>query len=358
MAEVRSKIGGWPLTAAIVAVLIFLFFIRDILLPFVLAAAISFILYPAVAYISRRLGVAHWIAATTVYFVALAVLGFLGYWVGGLIIRDVVEVIRQFPQLLRKLLSYVSTAMSDMTGQSINVSSVQKVVLTDLAAVFGGGAGLKLAGYGVAAIFGGFMMLVLLIYFLISGERVADGVFWLVPPEYRGGLQRIARKIFPMLWRYFVGLLAVVSYTTTVAWIGFKFVFHVPHAPLLSIAVGLLELIPMLGPAISLGLVGLTAIQQTSLLGMAGLAAFAIGLRLSIDELIGPLVLGRASQLHPVVIMFSFLSGAALFGVIGLLLAVPVAASIKIALTTYYAEPVVEGPPSGRGTPPVVLKRV
>ncbi|MGH6673538.1 MAG: AI-2E family transporter [Xanthobacteraceae bacterium] len=358
MPEVRSKIGGWPLTAAIVAVLIFLFFIRDILLPFILAAAISFVLYPVVEYIARRLRVAHWIAATAVYLVVLAAFGLLAYWVGGLVIRDAVEVVKQFPQLLRKLLGDLSRAMSAMTGQSMDVSAAQKMVLTDLGAVFGGSAGLKLAGYGVAAIFGVFMMLVLLIYFLISGERVAEGVFWLVPPEYRGGLQRIARKIFPMLWRYFVGLVAVVSYTTSVAWLGFNFVFQVPHAPLLSITVGLLELVPMVGPAASLGLVGLTAIQQTSLLGMAGLAAFAIGLRLSIDELVGPLVLGRVAQLHPVVIIFAFLSGAALFGVIGLLLAVPVAASIKIVLTAYYAEPVVEGPPPGRGSPPIALRRV
>ncbi len=81
---------------------------------------------------------------------------------------------------------------------------------------------------------------------------------------------------------------------------------------------------------------------------MVGLAAFAIALRLSIDQIVGPLVLGRAAQLHPVVIIFAFLTGAALFGIIGLLLAVPFAAAIKIVLMMYYAEPVQNRTPPPR----------
>ena len=154
-----------------------------------------------------------------------------------------------------------------------------------------------------------------------------------------------------MLWRYFVGLIAVITYTTVVASVPFNLVFHIPHAPMLSIAVGLLELVPVIGPAVTLGLIGLSAVQQTSVQGMVGLAAFAIALRLSIDQIVGPLVLGRAAQLHPVVIIFAFLTEAALFGIIGLLLAVPFAAAIKIVLMMYYAEPVqnrTPPPPSSR----------
>jgi len=69
-------------------------------------------------------------------------------------------------------------------------------------------------------------------------------------------------------------------------------------------------------------------------------------LRLSIDNLVGPLVLGQAARLHPVVIIGAFVFGAMLFGVLGLLLAVPAAMCVKIALEHYYAEPV---PPSEEG---------
>jgi predicted PurR-regulated permease PerM len=356
MAEVRSKVGGWPLAVAIAAVLLFLFFDREVLLPFILAAALGFVLTPAVDYLHTRLRIQRWIAAVAVYVLVLIVFGLLGYWVGGVIIRDVTQIVQQAPQLIQKALGDVSQIVSHITGQSINVGAVSHMVVSDLGMLFAGANGLQLAGYGFAALMGFILMLVLLVYFLISGRQVAAGVFWLVPPEYRHGVERATRRVLPMLWRYFVGLIAVVTYTTMAAWIGFTFVFHVPHAPVLSIAVGLLELIPMIGPAVSFGLVGVMAVQQTSLLGMAGLGVFAIGLRLSIDQIVGPLVLGRAARLHPVVIIFAFLSGAALFGVIGLLLAVPFAAALKIVVTMYYAEPIRGRPPTGDSAP-IPLRR-
>lgn len=341
-ADARSKVGGWPLAVAIGVVLVFLFFVREILLPFILASAIAFILTPVIDWVGERLRMPRWIVAVIAYFILLGVIGLLGYWVGGLIVRDIAEIVRQLPQLIHKLVADVAK-IGGVMGQSIDADALTKRLLAQIGALFGGGAAIKFAGNGVAAVFGTILLLVLLIYFLVSGRRIADGVFWLVPPEYRGEVDAVTAKILPMLWRYFAGLVAIVAYTTTIAWIGFAAVFHVPYAVLLAIVVGLLELIPVIGPAASIGLVGLTAIQQTSLFGVAGLAAFAIALRLSIDQIVGPLLLGRAARLHPVAIIFAFLAGAVLFGIIGLLLAVPFAAALKIVLTIYYAEPVKEG---------------
>jgi predicted PurR-regulated permease PerM len=135
----------------------------------------------------------------------------------------------------------------------------------------------------------------------------------------------------------------VVLYTAVAGWIGFGLLFHLPQAVLLSVAVGVLELIPAVGPMTSMTLVGLTGLQQTSTAGLIFLMGYAVALRLSIDNLVGPLVLGRSVKVHPVVVMFAFVCGAMLFGVIGLLFAVPVAACIRLILDHYYAEPIAPG---------------
>jgi predicted PurR-regulated permease PerM len=338
--ETRSKVGGWPLAAGITVVLVFLFFIRYILLPFILAAAVAFLLTPAIDRIHQRLRLPRWMVAVAAYVCVVAILGLLLYFVGGLVIRDVSQIIRQFPQTLHRLVSELVELGETSMGSSVNADAVTNEILAQVRALFATGTALSFASYGVEAVFGTILGLVLLIYFLISGKEIAAGVFWLVPPEYRREVDAVAAKILPLLWRYFVGLLIVVTYTSVAAWIGFGLVFHLPRAPLLALVVGVLELIPVIGPALSIGLVGLTAIQQTSIWAVIGLACLAVGLRLSIDQLVGPLVLGSVARVHPVVIIFSFLSGAVLFGVIGLLLAVPVAASIKIILTIYYSEPI------------------
>jgi predicted PurR-regulated permease PerM len=147
-------------------------------------------------------------------------------------------------------------------------------------------------------------------------------------------------KIVPALRRYLIGVVLVVAYTCAVAWIGFGPVFRLPNAVLLALAVGMLEMMPVIGPLSSAALVGIVALQQGSLYEAALLVGFVIGLRLSIDNLVGPLVLGQAARLHPVVIIAAFVFGATLFGVIGLLLAVPAAMCVKIVLEHYYAEPI------------------
>jgi predicted PurR-regulated permease PerM len=339
-AEARSKIGGWPLAASIAVILVFLFFVRQILLPFILAAALAFVLTPLVDLLHRRSRAPRWIGAVVIYIGVLTVFVLVGYFVGGPLIRDVVDVVQRFPQMLRDLIVQFSGLAQQAVGHPIDSGAVTALVLDEIRGFIGGGTLLSLASYGVVTAFGAILLLVLLLYFLISGKTVAAGVFWLVPPEYRREVDAIMQKVRPLLWRYFVGLLAVVTYATTVAWIGLGALYHLPRAPLLALAIGLLELVPLLGPTASIAIIMLNAAQQIGPFAILGLIIFAAALRISIDQFVGPLVLGQVAHLHPVVIIFSFLSGAVLFGAIGLLLAVPVAASIKIVLATYYAEPV------------------
>ena len=345
--ETRSRIGGWPLAAAIAVVLVFLFFVRHILLPFILAAALAFVLTPVVDFLQRRSRLPRWVSALAIYVFVLVALAGLAYFVAGPLIRDVADLVGKFPQLLHSLVDALSQLSAKVIGRPIDSGAASVAILDEIRAFVGSSAALSIAGYGVASAFGGVLLLVLLLYFLVSGKAVAAGAFWLVPPEYRREVDAILQKVLPLLWRYFVGLLIVVSYTVSVAWIGFAAVFHLPRAPLLAVVVGLLELVPFIGPLASIAIVALTAAGQASLIAVLGLIVFAIAVRLSIDQLIGPLVLGQVVRLHPVVVIFSFLSGAVLFGITGLLLAVPVAASIKIILATYYAEPV-----AGRSPPP------
>jgi predicted PurR-regulated permease PerM len=340
----RSKIGGWPLAAGIAVILVFLFFVRHILLPFVLAAALAFVLTPLVDLVQRLSRLPRWVGAVVVYAGAVSALGLLGYFVGGPLARDVADVVQTFPQMLRNLIGAFSGMAEQAVGHPIDSRAVTLLVLDELRAAAGSGTLVSLASDAVAAAFGAVLLLVLLLYFLVSGKAVAAGVLWLVPPEYRREVGAVVDKVLPLLWRYFVGLLVVVTYTTTAAWIGLGVVYQLPRAPLLAVTIGLLELVPLIGPAVSIGIVALNAAQQTGPFAILGLIVFVLALRVSIDQLVGPLVLGQVARLHPVVIIFAFLSGAVLFGVIGLLLAVPVAASIKITLTTYYAEPVDESP--------------
>ena len=108
------------------------------------------------------------------------------------------------------------------------------------------------------------------------------------------------------------------------------------HALVLALAVGLLELIPVIEPILSLMLIALAAIEQIKLWMIIGLAIFAIGLRFSIDQFVAPIVLGREVKLPAPLIIFAFLAGGAIYGPLGVILAIPAAAVGKIVLEEIY----------------------
>jgi predicted PurR-regulated permease PerM len=116
-------------------------------------------------------------------------------------------------------------------------------------------------------------------------------------------------------------------------------ILGVRFALVLGIITGFLELIPLIGPWIAGGLAALTAfltggnhfgLDPTSLALLIGL--IYLSLRMLEDYLVIPQLLGRLTRLHPVIVLFAVLAGGSLAGALGFILAVPVAASLRVLL--------------------------
>lgn len=355
----RSFVGGWAIAAVLAVLAVLLYEIRIALLPFVFAVAVAFVTDPLVKSVQRRLGAPRWAVAAVLYLLILAALGGAGYSVGTTALTDLMQVVAQAPEILRHFLTEIIGAKGIIVfGRTYTPDKIIEAMAGMLAGVAGVSALKTVAGMAGSLLFGTVLTLVLMPYFMISAPRLAAGAIWLLPPERRPSVERLLPKIVPVLRRYLIGLFAVISYTAVVGWIGFGPIFHLPHAVLLAITVGVLELIPVVGPFASGTIVGIIAVQQSGIWSAALLFGFAIALRLSIDNVVGPLVLGEAARVHPVIIIIAFVSGAILFGVVGLLIAVPVVVCVKVTLEHYYAEPVARNPPKSDaalmvGEPPV-----
>ncbi|HEY1257988.1 MAG TPA: AI-2E family transporter [Stellaceae bacterium] len=331
--------------AAVLAVLaVLLYAIRYALLPFVFAVAVGFVTDPLIRALQQRLGSPRWPVAMLTYIVLLAITVGAGYWIGRTAIADLLQFAAHAPEILRHFLDQaIGTNGIALFGRTYRPEEIIAALGETLHGALGGGVLTQILGIGVSFVFGGFLLLVLTPYFMVSGPRLAAGAIWLLPPERRHSVEVLLPTLVPALRRYLIGIFLVVLYTSVIAWIGFGPVFHLPHAQLIAIAVGVLELVPVVGPLTSATLVGLVAVQQVSIWTAVFLMAFAIALRLSIDNVVGPVVLGQAARIHPVIVIISFVTGAMLFGIVGLLLAVPVVVCVKVALEHYYAEPIRRG---------------
>jgi predicted PurR-regulated permease PerM len=337
----RSRVSGWALFAVFVIIAILLYEIRITLLPFVFAVAVAFVMDPVIRAMQRWFGTPRWVTAILIYLAILAVLGGAGYWVALTAVPDLMHTLTDAPKMLTRLLTEIIGKKGiTVTGHTYTPHQIVKeggAAVADMLSSTMLGKVLSTAG---SAVFSLVLLFVLMPYFMISGPRLAAGTIWLLPPERRPSVEVLLPKLVPALRRYLVGIFLVVIFTAALAWIGFGLIFHLPHAILLSITVGVLEMIPAIGPAISMVIAGIIAIQRASFMGTVFLMAYAIGLRLAIDNLFGPLVLGQAARVHPVVIIIAFVVGAMLFGAVGLLLAVPTVVVIRTALQHYYSEPI------------------
>ena len=196
-----------------------------------------------------------------------------------------------------------------------------------------------LVSFAFGGIFGFFLTMTLLAYFLATGGSLVKGFVRLFPPNWRGRTQAALSRLSPILWRYFFGVGCVVVYAGSAAYIGLGLALHLKHAPILAALTGILEIVPVLGPGLSAILAGVVAIEQSKgAWGIVLYAIYATALRLSIDQVVGPLVLGKAAQLHPTIVIFCFLAGGLLFGIPGVVLAAPAALALKVVLATVYGE--------------------
>jgi len=339
-----ARTTKWAWFVAVGLVLVLVYLLRYVLLPFVAAGALGYVFRPVIRWLVRRFGWRRWAAALIIYVTFLCALSAIGYGVRAVVVPDLEAMFTNGNELLHQFLvrvfhgeritfmgqPYTATQLADyVTRQRHNVSGPEAVV--------------EVAEVGFAVIMGFVLTLVLLGFFMFTGPALAQGILWLVPPYLRPRVRDLAVQIDPVLGRYLRGVAVIVFYTAAITWVVTGPIFHVPHAVLLALAVGVLELLPVVGPILSFIAFGLVAIQQHGFETIIGFGIFAVALRLSIDQLVGPVVLGRAARLPAVVIIFAFLAGGALYGILGVVLAIPFAAALKIVLQNLYERPSLEG---------------
>lgn len=346
--EKRAPVNKWAVAVAVAAALTFLYVVRLAVMPFLIAAAIAYVAEPANLWLRRRWRLSRGSAAAATFVVIILLLGGLGYWVFASLSADLGTTLRDAPRLLHKFfVELFGGEEMDLFGHRLQAAAISQQLVNTL--IGGIGAPQQIIGlalYGFAGITAAVLIIVLIFYFLYSGPQIAAGMLWLVPPEYRSEVRDVAEKLDPVLRRYLIGLSVIVVFATLVSWLAIRFALGLPFAFLLALLTGLLELVPVVGPMASATLVGLLSLEQHGLWAVIAFAVYVTAFRLLIDRLVGPIVLGRAVSLHPAMVMFVFLAGGLFLGILGVILAVPVAAAVKVVLEHYYAQPTQRRPPS------------
>ena len=326
------------MVVAIAASIVLLYVLRYVLLPFVFAGIVAYVFTPLITWLSQKASLPRWLFALLIWLTLLGIAVTVGYLAAPALLHEFLAVSADMRGVIESLVRKLIGAGSvKLFGESIDASSVANFAVNGLRDWLGPSGIFVLSSIGIAGFFGLVLTWVILAYLLIDGPRVGRGILWTVPPSRRSAAVRIWADLDPILRRYFVGIAIVVLYGSAAAYLGLRLFLGLRHALVLALLTGVLEIIPLLGPAASAVIAGLAAVQEAkSASDIIAYIVYAIALRISIDQLVGPLVLGKAASVHPIVVILCFLAGAALFGIIGMVLAVPVALTTKVVLRFLY----------------------
>ena len=312
-----------PFVWLVIAAVVVLWLARDVLGPFIVGAVVAYAFSPLVAAGQRRTG-----------WPRVAVVG-LGYAIAVAIIALVVYLL---PDSLATLLrSIVGSDAFDVGGQHIAVADVAREIQARISGLIsspGDAAHLasQVGQIGLEAI----LALIVTFYFLVDGPMLRDRTIQLLPAEHRARTIFLTDRIHEALGKWLRGQAFLIVLVSAVVYVALGPILHLPYALGIAILTGILEIIPLIGPLIATAIAGTDAFAR----GGGQLAAVVIViyfvLRQVEDQVVMPVVIGRAVHLHPVVTIFAVLVGLSVYGVLGGLLGVPVAAAINVVFRELY----------------------
>lgn len=310
--------------------------IVDAVILLAIGALVAYAIYPLVQLLQRVMP--RPLAIGIVYIAVLSGLIALLYFV----VRTVIE---QLTSLILYIQSIISSPQNSPLQPLLNALNSFGISTAQLQS-FGEQLLLQLEGIVANVIpilsnlfniyINAILVITLSIYFLGTGPRATTWLRNKTPLEHRHQISFLLRTLGHVLGGYIRGTIllgAVISILTGIA----LTIIGVPYAFLLAVFAFVMELIPVIG-------IFITAIAIVLLALTKGLftAVLALGIDIILQSLesniLSPRIIGESLGLNPIIIIFSVIAGAELYGILGALFAAPLAALIQALIVVYWRE--------------------
>jgi predicted PurR-regulated permease PerM len=292
-----------------------------------LALFIAVGLDPAVHWLHRR-RLPRWAAVCVVLLAALALfVGFIALAVPVLVTQANV-LAHQIPHYLRSLNNH-NTTLGKLNKRYHLVTRLQQLIDKGGTSTLAHGVlGVGKAVFDVVA--AAIVVIIVSIYLLADLPRVKRGLYRLAPGSRRARMVLLTDEIMARVGGYVLGnlLTSFIAGLGTWAW---ATIFGIPYALLLGLLVALLDLIPVVGSTIGGVIVALIALTVSPTIAIATFAFYLV-YRFLEDYLLTPRIMARTVEVPGILTVIATVIGGTLLGLIGALIAIPVAAAIKLLI--------------------------
>ncbi|WP_425145637.1 AI-2E family transporter [Deinococcus sp.] len=191
--------------------------------------------------------------------------------------------------------------------------------------------------FGIASsIAEGFATLILAIYMMLDYDKIGLTLIRVFPRIWQPFVLDLSANVSRAVGGYLKGQLLIATFVGVFIGVLLS-VFGIPSAPAIGFLAGLFNIVPYLGVVISIAPALLLAATTSAVVFKVIVVVVVFVAANQIEgHLLSPLVLGRTTDLHPVTVVLAILSGLALFGIVGALVAVPLTALAKLLMQEYY----------------------
>lgn len=311
------------------AALYLAYLVRSVLGLVFIAIFLAVALGPPVAFFHNR-GVPRGLSIILVYLlIMLAIVG-----VGLLVIPPVVD---QVDNLSQDIPGYLDDLRENETfreyDNKYDITDKLREQAASLPARLATAAGaLRSVTVGVfSALVQLVTVLTMTFFLLLDGRRLVSWLFGLVKPSRRERVQKVGAEIYRSVSGYVAGNLMISAVAGTTTYVALS-ILGVPFAVPLAVLMAFLDLIPLVGATIGAIVIGLVTVFTDFPTATIAWVVIALVYQQAENNLLQPIVYRRTVDVHPLIVIVAILVGAALLGVLGALVAIPIAATVQIVV--------------------------
>jgi predicted PurR-regulated permease PerM len=333
--SVSISTGTFIKAVLIVLGIWFLWFVRDIVAIFVASLLLASIIDPVAHWFSER-KVPRGLSVLIVYVLLLSLLSLL-------LVLLVPIVASQSIQFLSNLSSYYSDAASSfgkgraflqLAGLTDNlalaIQGIQESITNSFTSLFS-----TVKGFfgGLAALF---IILVLAFYMVVEDKKVREYFKSLAPIEYQPYVAHLMKKMSLKMGQWMRGQIILGVIVGVAAYIGLS-ILGVPYALLLALIAGVLEVVPYVGPIISVVPAAVIGFAQSPIIGLCVVALYLIIQQIE-NHLLVPKVMQAVTGLNPIISILALLIGIKVAGLVGAVFSIPLAMVGVVVLEDLFGE--------------------
>ncbi|PLR78049.1 AI-2E family transporter [Bacillus sp. V3-13] len=305
--------------------------ILTVLLPFLIAAFITYLLHPVVEKLHEA-GLHRGLAVFIIYFLFFGGLGWAFYKGIPAFIVQLKDLSEHAPEFANQYRSWIDTIQSrtsawpDGVQERIdqNIASAERALDRMLARIID----------GLVAVVNSLLIVAIIpfiaFYLLKDYLLIKKAAWYLTPRTWRKPAELFLRDVDKSLGGYIRGQLLVCFIIAALSTLSF-WIIGMRYPLLLGFIVGVTNIIPYFGPFI--GAIPAAVLAATISPKMVVLSVIIVfSLQFLEGNILSPLIVGKSLHMHPLFIMLALLAGGEVGGIIGLILAVPVMAVAKVAI--------------------------